>query len=152
MAYTTAEGRQELLDGLAEAIDELGHALAALGAAYEQLDVATADTLEEELFGPTQRAYGRAKRTHAAFAERSGLAPGRFEPQEPGLPSTGARGFIDDATIAAGTAGAKLATLQDSPMLIEVGDGELRAGIAEIRAIVDGLPHAARELTRRLGR
>ena len=61
MAYSTAEGRQQLLDGLADAIEELGYALTALGAAYEQLDVTTADKLEEELFGPAQRAYGRGK-------------------------------------------------------------------------------------------
>jgi hypothetical protein len=41
---------------LAEAIDEIGLALASLSAAYERLDIATADTLEEELFGPAQRA------------------------------------------------------------------------------------------------
>ena len=52
MAYSTLEGRQELLDGLAGAIDDIGFALAALGAAYEQLDEPTADRLEEQLFGP----------------------------------------------------------------------------------------------------
>jgi hypothetical protein len=152
MAYSTAEGRQELLDSLAGAIDELGYALAALGAAYEQLDVATADKLEEELFGPLQRAYGRAKRTHAAFAERSGLPTATFATQEPGLPSTGAKGFVDDASAAVSAANGKLAATQDSPELIEVGDGELRAGLVEVRALTDGLPHAARELVRRLGR
>ena len=48
-------------------------ALAALGAAYEQLDEHNADRLEAELFGPVQRAYGRAKSTHAQFADRDGL-------------------------------------------------------------------------------
>ena len=81
MAYTTVEGRQQLLGALAEAIDEIGLALASLSAAYERLDIATADTLEEELFGPAQRAYGRAKRTHVEFAERHGLAGRVFEPQ-----------------------------------------------------------------------
>lgn len=152
MSYSTAEGRQQLLDSLAEAIDELGFALAALGAAYEQLDVATADKLEEELFGPLQRGYGRAKRTYAAFAERAGLETRTFEAQEAGLPSTGAKGFIDNAVAAIGAAGGKLATLQDSPMLIEVGDIELRKGLAEIRETIGDLPHAARELVRRLGR
>jgi len=152
MAYSTAEGRQQLLDGLANAIDELGFALAAFGAAYEQLDVASADKLEEELFGPLQRGYGRAKRTHMAFAERAGLAARQFEPQEAGLPSTGAKGFIDEAVAAIGAAGGNLATLQDSPMLLEVGDAELRKGLAEIRESIGDLPHAARELVRRLGR
>jgi hypothetical protein len=152
MAYSTADGRQQLLDSLAEAIDEIGFALAALGAGYEQLDVATADKLEEELFGPLQRAYGRAKKTYAAFAQRAGLEPQTFAPQEAGLPSTGAKGFIDEAVGAIGAADGRLATLQDSPMLLEVGDVELRSGLAEIRELLGGLPHAARELVRRLGR
>ena len=153
MAYSTAEGRQQLLDSLTAAIEEIGSALTALGAAYEQLDVATADKLEEELFGPVQRAYGRAKRTHAAFAERAGLEPGIFDGQSSaGLPSTGAKGFIDNAVAAIGAADGNLATLQDSPMLLEVGDVELRQGVSEIRELIAGLPHAARELVRRLGR
>jgi hypothetical protein len=81
MAYTTAEGRQQLLGALAEAIDEIGLALASLSAAYERLDIATADTLEEELFGPAQRAYWRAERTHVEFTERHGMAARVFEPQ-----------------------------------------------------------------------
>src|SRR5215216_5947782 len=89
MAYTAVEGRQQLLGALAEAIDEIGLALASLSAAYGRLDVATADTLEEELFGPAQRPYGRAKRTHVEFAERHGMAGRVFEPSRPGLPRQG---------------------------------------------------------------
>jgi hypothetical protein len=152
MAYSTAEGRQQLLDSLAGAIEEIGFALAALGAAYEQLDVATADKLEEELFGPAQRAYGRAKRTHAAFAERAGLEGATFDGHSAGLPSTGAKGFIDNAVTGLSAASGQLATLQDSPMLLEVGDIELRKGLAEVRELIGDLPHAARELVRRLGR
>ena len=152
MAYSTAEGRQQLLDQLADAIEEVGYALASLGEAYEQLDTATADKLEEELFGPAQGAYGRAKRTYAAFAERSGLEAAAFDEQSAGPPSTGAKGFVENAAAALSGAGGRLATLQDSPMLLEVGDAELRKGLAEVRELVDGLPHAARELLRRLGR
>jgi hypothetical protein len=152
MAYTNVEGRQQLLDSLAEAIDQLGLALASLTAAYEQLDVTTADTLEEELFGPVQRAYGRAQRTHAAFAERHGL-PGRvFKPQAAGVPSTGVKGFVDEAVAEISAAGATLATLQDSPMLLEVGDVELRKGLVEVRELIGDLSRRARELVRRLGR
>ncbi|HEY7600297.1 MAG TPA: hypothetical protein VH741_10255, partial [Candidatus Limnocylindrales bacterium] len=132
MAYTTAEGRQELLDELAVAVDRLGFALAALGAAYEQLDERNADRLEEELFGPVQVAYGRAKTTHAQFAGRSGL-PGRtFETPAAGLPSTGAKGFIDDAVAAVAEADAALAELQDSGLPAEVGDVELRGSITDV--------------------
>src|SRR5215211_558337 len=91
MAYTAVEGRQQLLGALADAIDEIGLALASPSAAYERLDIATADTLEQELFGPAQRPYGRAKRTHVEFAERHGMAGRVFEPQSAGLPSTGSR-------------------------------------------------------------
>jgi hypothetical protein len=152
MAYSTIEGRQELLDALAEAIDQIGLALASLSAAYEQLDVTTADTLEEELFGPVQRAYGRAKRTHAAFAERHGLASRVFDPPSAAVPSTGVKGFIDNAVAAISAAGGLLATLQDSPMLLEVGDVELRKGLTEVREPLGDITHRARELVRRLGR
>jgi hypothetical protein len=152
VAYTTIEGRQQLLDALAEAIDEIGSALASLTAAYEQLDQATANSLEEKLFGPVQRAYGRAKRTYAGFAERSGFPGLAFEQRSAGLPSTGAKGFIDNAASAIGAASGRLATLQDSPKLLEVGDVELRRGLAELRELIADVPHAARELTRRLGR
>jgi hypothetical protein len=152
MTYTNVEGRRQLLDALAEAIDEIGLALAALSAAYEQLDLASADKLEEELFGPVQLAYGRAKRTYAAFADRHELVTRGFEPQSAGLPSTGAKGFIDNAVTAIGAAGGALATLQDSPMLLEVGDIELRKGVVEVRELIGDLPGRARELVRRLGR
>jgi hypothetical protein len=152
MAYATAEARQQLLDAVAEATDEIGFAIACLGAAYEQLDDHTAGRLEEELFGPVQRAYGRARRTHAEFAERYELTGRSFEPQRPGLPSSGARGFIDDAAAAAGEADRGLAALQDSPLWLEVGDMGLRAGLAEVRELLGGLPQRARELVRTLGR
>jgi hypothetical protein len=152
VTYTAAEGRQELLDLLGEAIEEIGFALASLGAAYEQMDQASADALEEELFGPVQLAYGRAKRTHASFSERAGLTGATFEAGSAGLPSTGAKGFIDNSVAAIGAADGRLAALQDSPMLLEVGDIELRKSLAELRELIGGVPHRARELVRRLGR
>lgn len=152
MAFSTIEARQELLDSAAEAIDELGFALASLGAAFEQLDEQTADKLEEELFRPAQLALGRIKRTHAAFAARHGLPGREFQPQEAGLPSRRAKGFIEDAVDALGKADRDLAGLQDSPMLLEVGDAELRSGVSGTRELIAHLPHRARELLRRLGR
>lgn len=152
MAYSTIEGRQQLLDALAEAIDEIGYALASLTAAYEQLDHATADALEEQLFGPVQRGYGRGKRTHSAFAERAGLETSDFAQGSAGRPSTGAKGFIDNAAAAIGAADGKLAGLQDLPELLEVGDQQLRKDLSELRELIGPVPHSARELTRRLGR
>ena len=152
MSYVAGEARQDLLDILGEAIDEIAAALAALGAAYEQLGTAPADRLEEELFRPVQAAYGRAKRTHSGFAERHGL-PGRiFEPADAGLPSTGIRGFIDSAVGSVSNADIVLSELQDSMMPVEVGDPELRAGLAEVRELLDQVSGRAREFVRTLGR
>jgi hypothetical protein len=152
VSYIAGEARQELLDTLGEAIDEIAVALAALGAAYEQLGTVPADRLEDELFRPVQAAYGRAKRTHSGFAERQGL-PGRtFAPADPGVPSTGIRGFIDSAVDAAAEADAVLTELQDSMMPVEVGDAELRAGLAEVRELLGDVRARAREFVRTLGR
>jgi len=152
MAYTTAEARQQLLEDVARAIDEIGVALAALGAAYELLDERSADQLEEELFRPVQVAYGRAKRTYAGFAERHGLTGRAFEPSTAGRPSQGAPSFLETAVEAVEEADHLLVEIQDSMMPVEVGDAELRAGLAEARALVEPLRGRARELTRVLGR
>jgi hypothetical protein len=152
MAYTSAEARQELLDALAEAIERIGLALAALGAAYEQLDEHNADRLEAELFGPVQLAYGRAKGTYAQFANRHGMTSRSFEAPAPGIPSTGAKGFIDSAVNATAEADSALSELQDSGLPAEVGDVELRAGLTGVRELLGGVRQRARELERTLGR
>jgi hypothetical protein len=152
MAIPTAQARQQLLDVLAGAAEQLGFALAALSEAYEQLDEYAAERLEEQLFRPVQSAYGRAQRTHAGFAERCELPSRTFEPQSPGAPSNGPKGFIDLAVDAASKANNALAGLQDSMLPVEVGDAELRAGIAEVRVLIDDLRARAHELIRTLGR
>jgi hypothetical protein len=149
---TTVEARRQLLDTLAVATDQIGQALAALGAAYEQLDEHSADELEEKLFRPVQLAFGRARRTHAGFAARHGLATREFETPSPGLASIGAKQFIENAVAAVSRADGALATLQDSLLPIEVGDQELRASLAELRELVGGLSTRARELLRTIGR
>ena len=152
MSYIAGEARQELLDTLGEAIDEIAAALAALGEAYEKRGTVPADKLEEQLFRPVQTAYGRAQRTHAGFAERHGL-PGRtFVPATPGLPSTGIRGFVDGAVESVAEADSVLAELQDSMMPVEVGDPELRAGLAEVRELLGDVSVRAHEFVRTLGR
>ena len=152
MTYASGEARQELLDTIGDAIDDLAAALAALGEAYEQLDERNADRLEEELFGPVQRAYGRATRTYSGFAERHGLTTRRFEAAGAGLPSTGVRGFVDEAVDAVARADADLSELQDSMRPVEVGDAELRAGLGEVRELLSRTRAQAREFTRTLGR
>ena len=153
MAYTTAEGRQELLDALAQAAGELGFASACLSEAFEQLDEYSGERLEERCFRPVQAAYGRAKRTHAEFAKRHGLGAASFEPPEStGVPSQGPAAFVLRAVEAAGAADRSLADLQDSMLPVEAGDEELRAGLRAVREPLDGLPEAAREFLRGLGR
>ncbi|HYH58484.1 MAG TPA: hypothetical protein VD790_04615 [Thermoleophilaceae bacterium] len=152
MTYVSAEARQELLDTIADAVDELGVALAALGEAYEQLDERTADTLEEKLFRPVQTAYGRAQRTHSGFAGRFGLPARTFTPAAQALPSTGVKGFVAAAVDAVGQADADLAELQDSMMPVEVGDAELRAGLAEVRDLLGEIRARATDLVRTFGR
>jgi hypothetical protein len=152
MAYTSAEARQELLEALATATEEISFALAALGEAYEQLDEHNADRLEEVLFAPVQAAFGRAKSTYAKFAERHGLPTRSFDAASPGLPSTGAKGFIDSAVEAVANADGTLAELQDSGLPAEVGDVELRAALRDVRALLGDVRQNARALERTLGR
>ena len=92
MAYATLEARQQLLDTLAEATDELAFALACLTEAYDKLDEYNGDRLEEAVFRPVQVAFGRAKRTHAEFAERHRLTGRTFDEPSPGVASNGAPG------------------------------------------------------------
>ena len=152
MAYVTREAQEQLLATVAEATDQIGEALAALGAAYEQLDEQSGDRLEAELFRPVQVAYGRARRTHSGFAERHGLPARSFEPASAGLPSQGVRGFVEHAVEALEEADAMVAELQDSMRPVEVGDAELRAGLAEVRELVADLSVRGREFLRTFGR
>lgn len=152
MAYNTGEARVELLEDVAEATDQLALALASLGEAYEELDERTAETLEEQLFRPTQSAYGRLRRTYAEFAARHGL-PGRdFETSSGGLHSADPRVYVQRAVEAIEGADQLLAELQDSMRPVEVGDRELRTGLSETRETIAELPARASRLMRTQGR
>jgi hypothetical protein len=152
MAITAQEARRQILDDLAGAIDRLGLAIACLSEAFEQLDVGGADRLEAELYRPTQKAYGRAKRTHAQFAERVGLGKDQFEPPSAGLASQGVKTFVERAAEAAGDADRRIADLQDSMLPIESGDAELRTGLSEVRESLAEVPQAATQFLRTFGR
>jgi hypothetical protein len=152
MATSNADARAQLLDAIAEAADDLAFAIAAVGEAYDRLEESTADRLEEALFRPLQTAYGRTQRTHAEFAGRHGLPARRFEPGHAAVASHGAQRPIDDAVEAVRQADARLSELQDSMLPIEFGDPELRAGLSEVRTLLDTIPARAREFVRTLGR
>jgi hypothetical protein len=152
MPYTTAQARQQLLDTVAQAAEELGIALASLGEAYEQLDEANAERLEQEIFRPVQIAYGRAQRAYKEFADRHRLPGHTFAPPSPGAPSHGVKGFLDGAVEAVGKADSALATLQDSMLPIEVGDAELRASLEQVRKLLGDVRGRAHRFVRTLGR
>lgn len=152
MAYTTAEGRQQLLDTVAEAVDRLGQALALLGVAYEELDESRGDRLEELLFRPAQGAYGRLRRAHGDFAVRAGLPTRTFA--QPPAPAAwhGSRSLVEEAADELAAADETLAELQDSLLPVEVGDPELRAALAAVREGLAPLQDGADELLRQLWR
>ncbi len=152
MAYTTAEGREKVLDDLAAATEQIADALARLGEAYEQLDDDHADALESQLFRPVQLAYGRAQRTHSEFAGRSNLRSRSFEAHSPGLQSQSVHDLIDRAADSVEDADQSIADLQDSMLPVEVGDTELRAGLSHVREILAPVPTRARVLLRTVGR
>jgi hypothetical protein len=152
MTYDATQARRELLDSLAEVVDHLGVAVGALGEAYELLDERNADRLEAELFRPVQSAYGRAQRTHTRFAEAHGLPTRSFAAAAPHAASHGVKGLLDLALDAVGQADGTLVALQDSMRPVEVGDAELRAGLAEVRELVGDLRARVRGFVRTLGR
>lgn len=152
MAVTTREAREQILTELGDAVDRIGLASACLGAAYEQLSVMGADRLEEQLYMPVQKAYGRGKRAHGQFAERSGLESRAWESAAPGRPSQGVKAFVERAVEASASADRGIAEIQDSSIALEAGDAELRQALVETRGLLAELPNAAREFLRTLGR
>ena len=59
---------------------------------------------------------------------------------------------MDNAVDSVAEADAVLSELQDSMMPVEVGDPELRAGLAEVRELLGEVRGRAREFVRTLGR
>jgi hypothetical protein len=152
MTVTTLEARQRVLDDLADATDQIALAIVCLTEAFEQLAVDAAEQLENELFRPLQKAYGRAKATRSGFATRVGMrAPGAQMP-DAGRRSQGVKEFIERAETASAEADRILAELQDSMIPIESGDAELRAGLGDVRELLARVPDPARRLQRELGR
>jgi len=152
VAYTTIEARQQLLDSLASAAEELALALAELSEAYEQVDDAAAERIEEDLFRPVQAAYGRAKRALAGFAARHGIAARELDQAPASAPGNGARALLERAVAHVQAADDALASLQDSMLPVEVGDAELRAALSAVRTALDHTGARAREVVRTLGR
>ncbi len=152
MAFTTLEGRNQILGDLGAATERIALAAACLAEAYEQLDVTTADRLEEELYRPAQKAFGRAKRTLTQFAERVDLSAPSPDAAEPAVKRLSVKEIIERAAASASIGDHQIAELQDTMLPIEVGDAELRAGLAEIRDLLAVLAERTPQFLRTLGR
>jgi len=152
MSYTTQEGRERIIGDLSAAADQIELALSYLTDAYELVEEGTADRLEEQLFGPVQAAYGRARRTQTEFSKRYGISDGEAHGSATGSRPHGAKELIEGAVDAIEQADHWIGELQDSLLPVEVGDEELRAGLSETRALIAPLPLRARELVRTIGR
>lgn len=152
MPVSTLEAREQILGDLAVATDHVALALACVSEAFEQLDVAGADRLEDELFRPLQRAYGRAKQTRNGFAERVALPAQEFESPSAGLSSQGVKLLLERAADAATEADLKIAALQDTMLPVDAGDAELRSGLGEIRELLAPVASSAKQFVRGFGR
>jgi len=152
VAYTTVEARDRILGDLEAAEEELGLAIACLGEAFELLATGSADRLEDELFRPVQKAFARTKRTRTGFAQRVAQETDEPASKQPGPPSQGAKGFVQQAIAAASQADLILSELQDSMMPVEGGDAELRASLSEVRELLSPLRVSAASFLRTLGR
>jgi hypothetical protein len=152
VAYSTAEARAEMLEDIGVTADELAAALASLSEAYEALDNDGADELERTVFAPVQAAYGRLRRTHTEFARRHRLPERAFPAGGPGPHTGDPRVYIERALDAADDAEQRLAELQDSMAPVDVGDPELRAGLAQTRTLLAEVPAGGQHLLRAFGR
>ncbi len=152
VSYTTLEARERIIREVGQAADQIALALDYLGEAYELVDENLGDRLEEQLFGPVQAAYARARRTRSEFVSRHRLADRDGDPAAGGTRPHGAIALIGAAGEAVEQAEQWLAELQDSMLPVEVGDAELRAGLADTRSLLAPLPTRADDLIRTLGR
>lgn len=152
MSYAAADARQQVLDEIAAAGAQIALALACLGEAYEALDEHSADRMEDQLFRPAQQALARAQHTSTNFAAAHGLAQPTFAIGDVGHGNQTARDLVGRAASAAHDADRVLGELQDSMLPVEVGDPELRAGLAEVRELISSVAPRAQAFLRTLGR
>jgi len=152
VAYTSDSARRQLLEQLGQAVGLLSLAVEALGEAYEAADEQMAAVLEEQLFRPAQRAYGRARQTRSRFSERHHLEAEPVTEGPAGAPSADPRIHLERAIDAIARADEVIAEMQDSMLPVEVGDRELRDGLTEVRELVADVPREGRQLLRLVGR
>jgi hypothetical protein len=153
VTYDPAQARRALVDELLDAAAEISTAIAYASAAHERLDDTSADRLEAQVFAPLQKALGTLRRAAGGFAARHGdpAASSSAPPPEP-HPSQGVAALLEGCGAAARTADEHLGALQDSLVLVELGDADLRAGVSDARRRLGEVPTALRAFTRTLGR
>ena len=131
VSYIAGEARQEMLDTLGDAIDEIAAALCGSRRGVRSSSARFPPTGSRRSCSARSRPRtGVRSRPTPASPSGRGCPAGRSLPRLQGLPSTGIRGFVDSAVESVAEADAELAELQDSMMPVEVGDPELRAGLA----------------------
>lgn len=153
MGISTEEAREEILGDLAAVIEKISLVVAGLTEAFELVSVQAQDRIEAELFKPAQKAFAAAQRAHGEYSERVGIPRRPFGMSSAaGLPSQGAKVFIEEAVVNAEHAGLLIGDLQGSRIFLEFGDPGLRAGLGEVRQSLEQIPGNAREFLRTLGR
>jgi hypothetical protein len=152
MSYSTEDARRQLLEDLGSAADQLALALASLGEAYQEVDEATGETLEEQLFRPVRSAYATARRTATGFADRHALPRPAFDAASAPAYSADPRVHVQRALEATERTNQMIAEMQDSMLPVEVGDRELRDGLSNTRELISAVPAQARQLLRMIGR
>jgi hypothetical protein len=152
MSYSTAEARSQIVSDMVVAADDMSLALACLTEAYEALDEDGGDVLESHLFAPAQAGFGRLKRTLGSFTARYGLPEVAMTTPSAGVQSSDPRVYLTRAVDAIERAEQQIADLQDSMLPVDVGDPELRAGLAETRTLLADVPAQGRRLLRTVGR
>ena len=153
MTYDTGEARRALVEELLGAAGDIATAIAYAIAAYDQLDDTSGGRLEEQVFAPLQKALGTLRRAAGGFAARHGdpaTSPGS-PPAEP-HPSQGVAALLESCAAAVRAADEHLGSLQDSLVLIDLGDADLRAGVSDTRRRLGEVPAALRAFVRTLGR
>jgi hypothetical protein len=146
------ESRSQLLAALAAQTERLGRAVAQVAEAYDHLDERTAERLEEGLFKPLQRAYGRAQRAVREYAASQGLPQPTLNQAPPPLPAVGVRELVARALSELEEADLGLVAIQDDELYPELSDPPLRAALGEVRSALAGCLQAGRELIKEFGR
>jgi hypothetical protein len=152
VSYSSEDARRQLVEDLGSAAAQLELALASLGEAYQEVDEATGERLETQLFRPVRSAYATARRTATGFAERHRLPAPEFDPAAAPAYSGDPRVHLQRALDATEGADRAIAEMQDSMLPVEVGDRELRDGLTRTRELISAVPGEGRQLLRMIGR